>query len=66
MFEVNWLVDRMHVATPRLEVLMEFMDRMKASSEKFPASDRTKILRHALRRHRQNVGVYTDVVAGRF
>lgn len=56
MFEVNWLVNRMHVSTPRMQVLMELMDRMgrEQRTDKSKIEARRRVYRTALRTHRAN------------
>jgi len=67
---VNFLVDRLHVGTPMVEIVREFRNRFKKGQPDGLSAanrqERKRIYRLAINRHHANRQLYRDVMRGGF
>ena len=65
---VNFLVDRLHVGTPMVEIVREFRNRFKKGQHGLSAAhrkERKRVYRLAMNRHHFNRELYRKVMGGR-
>lgn len=60
--QIRWLMSRVHVSATEEEIQEDILSR----SVKWPQEAREEAVRYALKCHRENQGLYTAVVTGRF
>ena len=55
-YEINWLVNRMHISTSDKNILRDFYERMK--DKNYPSELRKNVYRYAIECHHKNMNNY--------